>query len=210
VCGQDHFDFIHSRDITYTLKDLAHYVGQMYKHVKPGGWVELVEAELGGPWSDDDSVPADCAFVEYMQHFVRLAKVAGFGETNGHALKQRLEAAGFVDVHAGVYKLPWGTWPKKKAIKEQGAIGKLILESGFEVRAPPPSPPPAVLGLLTAIAQAYGVALFTRVGGMSIAEVNDIIDRAKKDVANRAIHSYSYRWHVIGRRPTAEELAAKD
>jgi hypothetical protein len=132
---QDHFDFIHSRDITYTLKDIPHYVGQMYQHVKPGGWVELAEAELGGPWSDDNSVPADCAFVEYMQHFVRLAKAAGFGETNGHALKKHLEEAGFVDVYAGAFKLPWGTWPKKKAIKEQGAVGKLILESGFEVRA---------------------------------------------------------------------------
>jgi hypothetical protein len=66
-----------------------------------------------------------------------------------------------------------------------------------------------VLGLLTAIAQAYGVALFTRAGNMSIAQVNDLIERAKKDVSNRSIHSYSYRWHVIGRRPTAEELAAK-
>lgn len=105
----------------------------MYEHVKPGGWVELAEAEMGGPWSDDNSVPADCAFVEYMVHFTRLASAAGFGETNGHALKKQLEKAGFVDVYVGTYKLPWGTWPKKKTIKEQGAIGKMILESGFEV-----------------------------------------------------------------------------
>jgi hypothetical protein len=97
--------------------------------------VELAEAEMGGPWSDDNSVPADCAFVEYMQHFTSLAKKAGFGETNGYALKQKLEEAGFVDVSVGTYKLPWGTWPKKQEVKEQGLIGKMILESGFEVGA---------------------------------------------------------------------------
>jgi hypothetical protein len=41
---------------------------------------------------------------------------------------------------------------------------------------------------------------------MSTEQAGDIISRAKRDVSDRHIHSYTYRWHVIGRKPDPEGL----
>ncbi len=43
---------------------------------------------------------------------------------------------------------------------------------------------------------AYGIALFTRVLGMSAEESNVLCDNAKRDAAKTSVHGYNY-WYVI-------------
>lgn len=69
-------------------------------------------------------------------------------------------------------KVPFGTWPADHKQKEMGAYLYMTAEKGFE---------------------AFGVALLTRVLGMDIKEVDELIAQAKKDSKNRKIHSYSFQ-----------------
>lgn len=67
-------------------------------------------------------------------------------------------------------KIPFGTWPADQRQKEMGAYLLLTADSAFE---------------------AFGYALLTRVLGMDIKEVEDVIRLAKKDSKSRKIHTYS-------------------
>lgn len=79
------------------------------------------------------------------------------------------DEAGFDNIQERVLKLPLGTWPADKAQKEMGAYFLLTAQTGFE---------------------AFGMALLTRVLGMTIEEVSVVVEGAKKDARNRSIHSY--------------------
>jgi hypothetical protein len=57
-------------------------------------------------------------------------------------------------------KIPLGTWPTEKKQKDMGAYLAFTADSGFE---------------------AFGVAMFTRVLGMSSKEISDIIEGAKRE-----------------------------
>lgn len=63
-----------------------------------------------------------------------------------------------------------GTWPADPKLKELGAYLLLTTETAFE---------------------AFGMALFTRDMGMSVAEATEIVKGAERDCRNRKIHSYS-------------------
>lgn len=85
-------------------------------------------------------------------------------------MKPFLNAAGFDDVHYEMIKCPFGTWPADPKQKEIGAFCLLTAENAFE---------------------AFGLALLTRVLGMPIEDVRQLIEDTKKDARNRKIHSYA-------------------
>jgi deoxyxylulose-5-phosphate synthase len=66
-------------------------------------------------------------------------------------------------------KLPLGTWPADQKLKEIGAFFTLAAETGFE---------------------ALGTAYLTRVLGMEVEDVNDLLREIKKEIKNRKIHAY--------------------
>jgi hypothetical protein len=82
-----------------------------------------------------------------------------------------LEDAGFEDIHYETFKIPLGTWPADKKLKEKGAYLLLNAE--------------------TAAFDAFGTGLFTRELGMTLEEANEIIEGAGRDARNRKIHSYN-------------------
>lgn len=62
------FDFIHSRDIHSAILGgkWAEYLREIYRLLKPGGWVQLVELD---PWPgcDDGTLKMDSAWIAYLQ-----------------------------------------------------------------------------------------------------------------------------------------------
>jgi hypothetical protein len=67
-------------------------------------------------------------------------------------------------------KIPVGTWPADQKQKAMGAYILLTAENAFD---------------------AFGMRLLTNVHGMEVAEVNELVNSAKKNVHDRRIHSYS-------------------
>lgn len=79
-------------------------------------------------------------------------------------------------------KLPLGTWPADPKLKEIGAFFMLAAETGFE---------------------ALGMAYLTRVLGMEVEDVNELLREIKKEMKNRKIHAYgkqyvssSFSYHI--------------
>ena len=71
---------------------------QIFEHMRPGGYVELVETH-GDVTSDDDSIPADSGIRKLFNIWRPMAQRAGLRVLeSGQELVQSLQEAGFVDV----------------------------------------------------------------------------------------------------------------
>lgn len=91
-----------------------------------------------------------------------------------------MTTAGFIDLSVKLEKQPIGTWPKDPFQKKLGAYSQLLSESGFE---------------------ALGIAIFTRVLGMSEEECRRIIDDCVEEVRSGKVHSYIVQHFMCGRKP---------
>jgi len=178
----NHFDFIHSRDLAQSIKNWPDYISKMFKHTTQGGYIEIVET---GPrtLSDDNSIPEGCALDVYMDGLEEGLTKSGIPLLSVPILQTYLEDAGFVDVKVITTKVPWGTWPKNKTQKEMGAFLLVMLGSGME---------------------AYGLALFTRVLGMSTEDATNLCRDALAMIRDRKVHAYVPTYHAYGRKPEAE------
>jgi len=78
------------------MKDWERYLQQMFNHLKPGGYVELVE-HLMDVCCDDGSYPAGCAMSQYMRHLNLALQQMGV-PCVASRLRGLLINAGFVEV----------------------------------------------------------------------------------------------------------------
>jgi hypothetical protein len=79
-------------------------------------------------------------------------------------------AAGFVNYHETIRKMPFGPWPADKKLKLIGRWYLSSMETAFE---------------------AYGLALFTRVLNMDPKEAKELCAVAWKEVQGHKVHSYA-------------------
>ncbi|KAI5804268.1 S-adenosyl-L-methionine-dependent methyltransferase [Geopyxis carbonaria] len=174
----DHFDYIHSRALANSIRDWERYAAQAFAATKPGGQLELAEAEMAFR-CDDDS--AKGSFVEqYVNVFTSASRKAGITFPTDVSLKAAMEKAGYVDVTVYAFKQPFGAWPKDKKLRETGELQIANIETGLE---------------------AYAMAVFTRYEGWSQEKVRELCRNTVDEVRRRKVHSYSYIWHVVGRKP---------
>lgn len=173
------FDFIHARNLLCSIRNWPKLIEQCFSHAKSGGWVEFQTKHIDIA-SDDGTVAADGALRRWADLCFEAAAKYGtpFGDTL--QIKERMEAAGFVDVHEEIVKIPIGTWPKVKELKRIGALERLNMVEGIE-------------GL--------SLRLLSKVLGMPSADVQVLLMEVRKDANNNKIHSY-YPFHVVyGRKP---------
>ena len=108
------FDFIHSRELhSGILEDKwVDYLCEVFRLLKPGGWVQLVEMD---PWPicDDGTLPMDSAWIAYLfaiKQILDARKVKVFGL--GRELRGYVEKAGFMNIIEKHIKCPLGKWTK--------------------------------------------------------------------------------------------------
>jgi hypothetical protein len=80
-----------------------------------------------------------------------------------------MEEVGFVDVHVEVRRWPFGPWMKDKKMKEIGLWSRANMLDGL---------------------QATAMAVLTRGQGKTQQEVEAELVEVRKDLMNRAIHTY--------------------
>ena len=154
---KDSFDFIHSREMFGSIPDWDEYFQQCYRHLKPGGWVEALERGVK-PTSDDGSVGEDHFWTTWGNTVLAAGEKWGKGFDAWELLKERMEAAGFVDVVQVPMKWPIGPWMEDKEMKALGAYNYLRLDTGLE---------------------GYVMRLFTMAGGVSSSVVSSVPNRRK-------------------------------
>jgi trans-aconitate methyltransferase len=98
------FDFIHGRAMSGAIKDWSKLYDQAYKHLKPGGWLEMQEYETWAK-SDDGTLENAKYLMEWQSKVDEAATLFGKKMNVAETHKQRLIDAGFVDVRDDVYKV---------------------------------------------------------------------------------------------------------
>ncbi|KAK2031378.1 S-adenosyl-L-methionine-dependent methyltransferase [Colletotrichum zoysiae] len=161
------FDYIHSRMMNTSICRWEEYLSQSYKHLKPGGWLELQDFHL--PLSDDDTLTEDHALQRSMRLLSQAVSKTGRPFIDLDTFKPMMEAAGFVDVTEVRFKWPINTWPRDGAYKELGAWSYVNSTAGL---------------------QGFLMAALTRGLGWKADEVNMLAAQAIKDLADRSIHAY--------------------
>lgn len=125
------FDFIHSREMFGSIADWDEYFRQCYLHLKPGGYVEALERGVK-PVSDDGTVGPDHFWTTWGNTVLSIGETWGKGFNAWEILKDKMEAAGFVDVVQVPMKWPIGPWMDDEHMKELGMWNALRLDTGLE------------------------------------------------------------------------------
>jgi hypothetical protein len=130
--GSTHgYDFIRSRSISSGIADWDGLLNLVWKHLRPGGWVELQEFHL--PMRCDDGSMAGTAFERWNQLIVESTTKAGIKLDGGFAsVPGLLEAMKFARL--GRVQRQWaiGPWPKDEIAKEIGRMFRAV-SNAFDI-----------------------------------------------------------------------------
>lgn len=144
VHPENHFDFIHVRELFGCVDDWDLFFTQAFRHTKPGGFIEVLEHSVS-PVSDDGTVNEESFFTQWGKVAVEMGEKSGKSFTICFESKSRMEKAGFVDIVEKRYKWPMNTWPSPlyrtngddggmswKVLRELGRWNQLRMYYGVE------------------------------------------------------------------------------
>lgn len=107
---ENHFDFIHIRELFGCVLDWDDFFAQAFRHTKPGGYLEVMEHSVW-PVSDDGTVNDQSFFTTWGRTAVEMGERTGKSFTIWKESKSQMEGAGFVDVVEKRFKWPMNEWP---------------------------------------------------------------------------------------------------
>ncbi|CAG8386125.1 unnamed protein product [Penicillium salamii] len=126
-------DLIHIRIMigSFDPSEWERVYDQCYNNLRPGGWMEQLEAK---PFleCDDDSLPDDNILRTWGPNLLGCGERAGRPLDTMERMKERFMNAGFVDIHEKDYKWPIGLWAKNQKYKEAGVVNYHHWMSGME------------------------------------------------------------------------------
>ncbi|WAO97385.1 Hypothetical protein NCS54_01511000 [Fusarium falciforme] len=116
----NHFDFVHIRAMMGCIPDWTELFEKAFKHTLPGGWVESVEL-WGAAKCDDDTLKSDSPLYTWIDIFKSIGSLTGKPFFWDDKMAESIKKAGFINLTGRVIKVPIGTWPKDKTLKQWGA-----------------------------------------------------------------------------------------
>ncbi|KAJ5104252.1 hypothetical protein N7532_004781 [Penicillium argentinense] len=126
-------DLIHMRLMigSFDAAEWARVYKQCFDNLRPGGWIEQLEAS---PYieCDDDSLPADNVLRTWGPALSECGKRAGRPLETIDMMQDAVRDAGFVEIHEKQYKWPIGPWARDQKYKEAGTVNYQHWMSGME------------------------------------------------------------------------------
>ncbi|CAJ0550954.1 Ff.00g108840.m01.CDS01 [Fusarium sp. VM40] len=172
------FDFIHARELQGCISNDDRFFKQALKHLTPGGYFEI--QGVAAPFLSDDGT-AEKAVNAQLWLNTLCEGAAKFGKPLDSAplWKTKMEAAGFVEIHEEVRKIPIGKWPKDPKLKEIGRFQAIQAAQAIE---------------------SYTPQIFSNVLGWSQEEIQVFMAKAKNEIKDPSVHLY-FPVHILwGRR----------
>ncbi|KAH8155688.1 uncharacterized protein LAJ45_00698 [Morchella importuna] len=154
------FDMVHIRYLNGGISDWGALFAEAYRSLKPGGWIEVCEFEMGVA-SDDGTYGANSNLGKYYELTNEAAMRAGRDFIGADTLINGIEKAGFRNSTLRRIKVPIGSWPADPLQREIGECYLMLSETGFE---------------------ALGMALLTRNMGMDPGDVTKLVNSAKREL----------------------------
>ncbi|KAF7551167.1 hypothetical protein G7Z17_g5200 [Cylindrodendrum hubeiense] len=129
----DHFDFVHIRALYGSIPDWQDLYKKAYRHLKPGGWVQDLEMGVRIE-SDHVDIPPNHVFNRWADLFYEGGEKMGrsFTVSQGHTMRDNMEAAGFVDIVEKKVKAPMHGWPRDPKLQQAGLLFLLALDESIE------------------------------------------------------------------------------
>ncbi|KAH8889718.1 S-adenosyl-L-methionine-dependent methyltransferase [Thozetella sp. PMI_491] len=175
----DDVDFMHLRFILNFLTDVPKLVDNIYRHLRPGGFIELQDL-CYKICSDDNTIPPNYPLVRLIDMVKRIfIEKYGFDLTHVENFTELLTSKGFVNVQRKLFKLPIGEWPKNPSLNAIGRYWRPVLIDFFSAMASKP---------------------FTE-AEIDRHEVEDLIHQCHVAMANRRIHAYMVFHFVWAQKP---------
>ncbi|KAI9879150.1 MAG: hypothetical protein M1830_009409 [Pleopsidium flavum] len=177
------FDYIHCRYMAASITNWPQLVERCFRHTKPSGLVEFQDYDLQY-YSRDGSMKSDSSIAKWINLLLETSRKAGRDPCPGASLEGWVRDAGFTEIHHEKMQVPIGLWPKDKRLKTIGAFNLTQILEGLE---------------------AFSLALFTRVLGWSVDEVQVLLALVRKDLRDPSIHA-QFDFHVVwARKPGKPE-----
>ncbi|TKA22627.1 hypothetical protein B0A50_07636 [Salinomyces thailandicus] len=162
------FDYIHSRAITVGVRDWGALVEQIWKNLRPGGWIEFQEYHF--PFtSDDDTIKLCPALEQWSNNTASASAKMGMRLDAILAVPDVLKAKGFVNIGKAATKWPLGPWAQGKKEKKLGELLERDLLSALE---------------------GASMRLYTKVLGWSEEAVRKHVGEVQEDIQRRKAHAY--------------------
>jgi SAM-dependent methyltransferase len=127
------FDFIHGKFLAGSIRDWPNLMRQSYENLNPGCWVEWADWDYK-PRLPDGTIDRRDNWVTKWHNTIMTTceSKTGASPSPGPLLKDLVTNAGFEEVKEVVFKVPVGSWPKDKKLKEIGRFYKVSLEEGLD------------------------------------------------------------------------------
>ncbi|CAH0024719.1 unnamed protein product [Clonostachys rhizophaga] len=175
------FDFIHARELEGCIGDDERFQ-QALQHLAPGGYIELQAVDA--PFLSDDgtvqkAVNAQLWLKTLCEGSAKFGKLIDCAPS----WKAKLAAAGFVEIHEEVRKMPLGMWPKDPKLKEIGRFQPIQEAKAIE---------------------SYTPQIFSSVLEWSQEEILVFMAKVKNEIKDPSIHLYLPVHFVWGRKPLTE------
>ncbi|KAL1872647.1 hypothetical protein VTK73DRAFT_1408 [Phialemonium thermophilum] len=132
VDPEDKFDYIHVRHTLHSVRDRGALLGRIFKHLKPGGYVEFQEMHYV-PHCDDGSMTPETpyAFRDFMSYLEQGMRALGSDLNAITSLRAELAASGFEDIQQVTHKCPIGVWPRDKRLRLCGHFMRTATMDGL-------------------------------------------------------------------------------
>ncbi|PWW77816.1 S-adenosyl-L-methionine-dependent methyltransferase [Tuber magnatum] len=107
----NHFDFIHIRNLVGSVRDWDRIYVQAYRTLKPGGWIELKD-NFRPLECDNGTLKPDNVLRTWVDNFEKATIIAGINwGTAAAEFRPSLEKTGFKAVTEHIHKVPLGYVP---------------------------------------------------------------------------------------------------
>lgn len=179
-------DLIFARDLILSIRDFPRLIEQsyrfdfpllhrwreakrnVYRHLKPGGWLEF-HCVTGVLHCDDGTVPDDSAFHRFGEMLKESCIKYGTPVDDPVRWKRQFQDCGFECVAEEVFKMPCGPWARDERLRLIGAWEQYNLLNNLE-------------GMV--------MRLFQKALGQSEEEVTVYLAQLRKDMRNMGMHAY--------------------
>ena len=163
------FDLVHARMMNGSIRDWPAFFRNAFTHVRPGGWVECQEISIEAD-SDDGTLRKDSSIRRWCDLQIEAGLKANMDfRMSGDLLKKWMEEAGFVNVDVRPFKIPIGTWPADKRLRDIGAVQLVAMLEGLE---------------------SLTLGFYTRLLGWTPQKVQEFLVPVRQEFRSRNIHAY--------------------
>ncbi|KAG9252203.1 S-adenosyl-L-methionine-dependent methyltransferase [Emericellopsis atlantica] len=181
--ADDMYDFIHCRYMAASVRDWPGLIRKMYRHLKPGGWLELAESEnvvyaSSADGSRQPLLPGH-PLRRLMDGLSEACDRIGRPFDPAPSFRSWCETVGFVDIQQQEFPLPIGYWPQHPRSRELGSLMVVNFAEGVE---------------------AFTAALFTDVLGWKADEVRRLNEEVRDVVDGEGDDHLMFRYFVVTAR----------